>query len=248
MWHLGADHRARDRASSVTASHRGYTMAAQATRRAAAERTAAGAHPGSRLLQRRAGPPGQHVRCGARPRSALRQDLRGPLAARTAAARPGPGHHRRGARPQARPHGHHRRDRHGQRQEPRLRRRAAVRADRARRDRAGLRAVAQRRRPPRLPHRLDGRRLRAGRAQPRLADHRAPTRRSRAHGGARVGHVGRGGGAGDDPGARRPRPPVRQRACAAGRRALPQQRGLRAARGLVPGGGRAANCSPPSRG
>ena len=56
-------------------------------------------------------------------------------------------------------------------------------------------------------------------------------------GGAARRAVRRGGGARDDPGAHRPRPPVRQRACAPGRRALPQQRRLRAARRLVPGGG-----------
>ena len=52
--------------------------------------------------------------------------------------------------------------------------------DRPRRDRAGLRAVAQRRGAPRLPVRLDRGVLRARRAEPGLADHRG-RRAGRAH-------------------------------------------------------------------
>ncbi|CAM5623178.1 hypothetical protein SVIOM74S_04804 [Streptomyces violarus] len=66
----------------------------------------------------------------------------------------------------------------------------------------------------------------------------APDRAGVAFGRAAGGAVRRGGRAGDDAGAGGPRPPVRQRACAPGRRALPEQRRLGAAGRLLPGGGR----------
>ena len=69
-----------------------------------------------------------------------------------------------------------------------------------------------------------------------------------ALGRAARGAVRRGGRAGDDAGARRPRPPVRQRACASGRRALPEQRRLRAAGRARTGRRSGANSSPPSPG
>ncbi len=214
----------------------GVLHGSQATRSASGQRTAPGAHPGGGLLQRRPRPQGQHGRRGAQPRPAVRQDVRGALAARAAAARPGAQDHRGGAEPQAGPHGHGRRGRHGPRPEPRRRGGPPVRADRARGDRAGLRAVAQRRGAPRIPVRLRGGRLRPGRAQPRLADHGAGRARGPDGGGPRRGR-GRGGGAGDDGRARRPRPAVRQRARAPGGGALPGQRGLGDAVRLVPGGG-----------
>lgn len=81
-----------------------------------------------------------------------------------------------------------------------------------------------------LPVRVLGGRLRARRAQPRLADLRA-RRPGGALGGAPGRTVRRRGRAGHDAGTGRPGPPVRQRARAPGRRALPQQRRLRAAHG-----------------
>ncbi len=189
------------------------------------------------MLQRRPRTPGQHDGGGAGARPPLRQDIRGPLAARTATTRQGAGNHRRGDRAQARPHGHDRRDRHGQRQEPGLRHRSAVRAHRARRRRAGMRAVAQRRGPPRPAVGVRGGRVRPGRAEPRLADH-GPRSPGGADGRQQGRHAGRGGGAGDDGRARRPGPPLRQRTCAARPGALPQQRGVRAPFGFVPRIGR----------
>ena len=65
----------------------------------------------------------------------------------------------------------------------------------------------------------------------------ARRRRSRAAAGPRVGASDVAAVRAMTAGSGRPRPPVRQRACAAGRRPLPQQRGLRAAGRLVPRGG-----------